>query len=104
MVRNMVGTLLWVGRGRLTPDDVTRLLEGKDRSQCPPGALPHGLFLHQVHYPSHLLLGPEEFREWEAENPGIDPYKYTSSLHYDKEPIPHSMRIEPPPIIPHESH
>src|SRR5690606_37152182 len=32
MVRNIVGTLIDVGRGNFTPDDIDRILEARDRS------------------------------------------------------------------------
>jgi tRNA pseudouridine38-40 synthase len=51
MVRKMVGTLLDVGRGRLTPADVTQLFELRDRSKSGPTVPPHGLFLVEVEYP-----------------------------------------------------
>ena len=48
MVRKMVGTLLEVGRGKLTPDDIDRLYEIKDRSKSGPTVPPHGLFMVKV--------------------------------------------------------
>jgi len=48
MVRKMVGTLLEVGRGRLTPEDIDRLYEMKDRSKSGPTVPPHGLFMVKV--------------------------------------------------------
>ncbi len=50
MVRNMVGTLLEVGRGKLAPRDVRRILEVRDRSQAGPTAPARGLCLIQVDY------------------------------------------------------
>ena len=58
-VRNMVGTLLNVGRGGWTPDDVVRILKGRDRSQAGPTAPARGLCLRWVRYPPHLLVAPE---------------------------------------------
>jgi tRNA pseudouridine38-40 synthase len=48
MVRKMVGTLLEVGRGKLTPADVDKLYELKDRSKSGPTVPPHGLFMVTV--------------------------------------------------------
>jgi len=48
MVRKMVGTLLEVGRGKLTPGDVDKLYELKDRSKSGPTVPPHGLFMVTV--------------------------------------------------------
>ncbi len=50
MVRNIVGTLVEVGRGRFSPDTVKELLKNGDRSQAGPTAAPHGLFFMNVLY------------------------------------------------------
>jgi len=51
MVRKMTGTLLEVGRDRLTPQDLRALLAARDRAQSGPTAPAHGLFLEAVEYP-----------------------------------------------------
>jgi tRNA pseudouridine38-40 synthase len=51
MVRKIVGTLLEVGKGRLTPEDVTRLFALRDRSKSGSTLPPHGLCLVAVEYP-----------------------------------------------------
>jgi tRNA pseudouridine38-40 synthase len=48
MVRKMVGTLLEVGRGKLTPDDIDKLYELKDRSKSGSTVPPQGLFMVRV--------------------------------------------------------
>jgi tRNA pseudouridine38-40 synthase len=53
MVRNLVGTMVDIGRGSLTPDDLPRILASRDRSQAGPTAPASGLFLVQVLYPTH---------------------------------------------------
>jgi tRNA pseudouridine38-40 synthase len=50
MVRKMVGTLLEVGRGKLTPEDIDRLYEMKDRSKSGPTVPPQGLFMVKVEH------------------------------------------------------
>lgn len=50
MVRNIVGTLIETGRGNLSPDDIDRILEAKDRSAAGPTAPARGLFLVEVEY------------------------------------------------------
>ncbi|MDA1017708.1 MAG: tRNA pseudouridine(38-40) synthase TruA [Planctomycetota bacterium] len=50
MVRAIVGTLLKVGRGRWTKNDIRRILQGLDRSQAGETAPPHGLYLVAVDY------------------------------------------------------
>ena len=50
MVRAIVGTLVEVGSGRLTPEDVARLLEDPDRTRAGPTAPARGLCLAEVEY------------------------------------------------------
>lgn len=50
MVRNIVGTLVDVGIGKRMPEDVGRILWGKDRGQAGATAPPQGLFLVAVDY------------------------------------------------------
>ena len=50
MVRNIVGTLIEVGRGRLVPQDIPRILAARDRAKAGPTAPPQGLCLMRVEY------------------------------------------------------
>jgi len=51
MARNIVGLLAAVGRGRLDPKEVPRIMRACDRSAAPyPTAPPHGLCLEKVFY------------------------------------------------------
>jgi tRNA pseudouridine38-40 synthase len=50
MVRNLVGTLVEVGRGRLKPNDVGRILRVRDRTLAGPTAPAQGLCLMRVEY------------------------------------------------------
>ncbi len=50
MVRAIVGTLLKVGEGKWTPDDVRRIIDRQDRSQAGETAPPQGLYLVHVDY------------------------------------------------------
>jgi tRNA pseudouridine38-40 synthase len=58
MVRKMVGTLLEVGRGRLTPDDILRLYQLRDRSKSGPTVPPQGLCMVAVEHEEAWRLGP----------------------------------------------
>ncbi|MBL8542559.1 MAG: tRNA pseudouridine(38-40) synthase TruA [Hyphomonadaceae bacterium] len=49
-VRSMVGTLVEVGLGKMTPDDVAAALAAADRARCGPVAPPDGLYLARVDY------------------------------------------------------
>ena len=50
-VRNIVGCLVEVGRGRMRPEEVETILQARDRSQNrAPMAPPQGLFLAQVRH------------------------------------------------------
>jgi tRNA pseudouridine38-40 synthase len=50
MVRNIVGTLVEVGRGKLAPSDISRILAARDRTQAGPTAPAQGLCLVKVLY------------------------------------------------------
>lgn len=52
MVRNLVGTMIEVGRGQFAIEEVSRILEARDRSEAGPTAPARGLFLHSVEYPA----------------------------------------------------
>lgn len=57
MVRCLAGTLVDVGRGRFTVDDVTRILAAKDRTKAGVTAPPEGLTLERVYYADNVT-GP----------------------------------------------
>ena len=49
-VRSMVGSLVLVGEGKWSADDLARALAARDRAACGPVAPPDGLYLMQVDY------------------------------------------------------
>ena len=51
MVRNLVGTLLEVARGRTSPEQINRIVASRDRAQAGPTAPAHGLLLWEIRYP-----------------------------------------------------
>lgn len=53
-VRSMVGTLLQVGLGRWSADDVAAALAARDRRACGPVAPAHGLYFLRADYESRL--------------------------------------------------
>lgn len=50
MVRTVVGTLLGVSAGRFEPEDIKRIIDGKNRELAGKTAQPHGLYLNRVFY------------------------------------------------------
>lgn len=50
MVRTIVGTLVEVGKGKISPEEFKEILHSKDRRKAGPTAPPHGLFLKKVKY------------------------------------------------------
>ena len=51
MVRNLVGTMLEIGRGLLALEELEKILAARSRSAAGPTAPARGLFLHSVEYP-----------------------------------------------------
>jgi tRNA pseudouridine38-40 synthase len=54
MVRNLVGTFLEVGRGKLASNAMTAILAARSRSQAGPTAPARGLWLAEVEYSENL--------------------------------------------------
>jgi tRNA pseudouridine38-40 synthase len=50
MVRIMVGTILEVGKGRMSSDEFQKVLDSRDRAQACPPAPAHGLALLKIFY------------------------------------------------------
>lgn len=57
MVRAIAGTLIDVGRGRFTPEQVGEILASADRRRAGPTAPAEGLWLLRVLYPEPVLTG-----------------------------------------------
>jgi tRNA pseudouridine38-40 synthase len=55
MVRNLVGTMLDAGRGRLGIDEIPRILAARSRAAAGPTAPARGLFLHSVEYDEETI-------------------------------------------------
>ncbi len=79
MVRNIVGTLVEIGRGRLPPSEMKRILESRDRRRAGPTAPACGLFLVSVDYGGRFCRNPSipagscgSLRK-ENDEPGRDP-------------------------------
>lgn len=60
MVRIIVGTLLRVGRGFYTPEQVKEILEAKDRKSAGVTVPPQGLMLMQIEYEKDLDKSKED--------------------------------------------
>ena len=56
MVRAIVGTLLLVGRGKLTIDGFRAVIENKARGEAGDSAMGEALFLVDVKYPNEIFL------------------------------------------------
>ena len=50
MVRTVVGTLLWVGKGKLRPSDIDAVLAARDRTRAGHNVAPHGLYFVEAGY------------------------------------------------------
>ncbi len=51
MVRAIVGTLVEIGKGKLIPEDINKIIEAKDRNSAGFSVPAHGLFLESIVYP-----------------------------------------------------
>jgi tRNA pseudouridine38-40 synthase len=56
MVRNLVGALVEIGRGDLSPAAAGEMLASRDRTKAAVAAPPTGLTLVEVLYPEHYGL------------------------------------------------
>ena len=56
MVRALVGTLLDVGRRKLSVKDFVNIIKSKDRTKAARAVPPHGLFLTEVYYPEDIYI------------------------------------------------
>ena len=50
MVRNIVGCLVYVGKGKHAPDWMLEILSGRERTIAAPTFSPDGLYLRRIHY------------------------------------------------------
>jgi tRNA pseudouridine38-40 synthase len=55
MVKGLVGTMLRVGRGKITVEDFKKIIEAKDCSKADFSVASHGLYLMQVKFPASLF-------------------------------------------------
>jgi len=55
-VRNMIGALVYVGKGSHAPEYIKTLLEARDRTISPPTFSPNGLYLTGVGYDQKFAL------------------------------------------------
>ena len=55
MVRAIVGTLIEVGRGKITQDEFAEIIESRNRSAAGPSAPPLGLILTNIEYPVDIF-------------------------------------------------
>lgn len=61
-VRNMVGALIYIGKGKYPPAFMAELLQSRDRTLSPPTFSPDGLYLTGVGYDAHWGLPVTERR------------------------------------------
>lgn len=60
MIRTVIGTLLWVGTGKLGLADIGPLLESRDRARAGPNVAPHGLYFVEAGYSEFDAARSEE--------------------------------------------
>jgi tRNA pseudouridine38-40 synthase len=60
MVRNLMGCLVAIGRGRYPATWMAEVLASGDRDQAAPTFMPDGLYLAQVGYPEEFAVPPAQ--------------------------------------------
>jgi tRNA pseudouridine38-40 synthase len=60
MVRNLMGCLIAVGRGRYPAGWLAEVLASRDRNQAAPTFMPEGLYLAHVGYPAEFAVPPAQ--------------------------------------------
>ena len=55
MVRAVVGTLLDVGQGKISPEDIHKIIASKDRGEAGVSVPAKGLYLTKVSYPKEIF-------------------------------------------------
>jgi tRNA pseudouridine38-40 synthase len=58
MVRNIVGSLVYIGKGKHPPRWISEVLTSRDRSKAAPTFGPQGLYLDKIEYPPQWQLPP----------------------------------------------
>ena len=61
-MRSLVGALVYVGLGKMAPDEMERLLKARARALCPPLAPPWGLYLAQIDYLPPYAMKPRDIK------------------------------------------
>ena len=60
MVRIIVGTLVEVGSGKKDPEDITKIIESRNRAEAGFTAPPQGLYLKEIYFPDNKNNNPAE--------------------------------------------
>ena len=56
MVRALVGTMVLVGKEKISSSDFEKIMMSKDRTNAGPSAKAHGLFLTNISYPNQIYV------------------------------------------------
>lgn len=64
MVRAVVGTLVDVGRGKLSQEDFRHIISRRDRCSAGTSMPPQALFLWEIKYPEEIFVNPNCLNTW----------------------------------------
>ncbi|PSB92203.1 tRNA pseudouridine(38-40) synthase TruA [Candidatus Pandoraea novymonadis] len=64
MVRNIMGCLTTVGRGRQPPEWIGDVLSSGDRREAAPTFMPNGLYLAHIAYPTRFAIPAPNWSVW----------------------------------------
>ncbi|MBI1853686.1 MAG: tRNA pseudouridine(38-40) synthase TruA [Planctomycetes bacterium] len=71
MVRTIVGTLVWVGSGKISPADFQAILDSRDRRRAGPTAPANGLTLSSVEYSDDFEIHRDRRRGTKSRDPKL---------------------------------
>lgn len=82
MVRSIVGTMIDVGRGRLSPEGFEQVLQSRDRRKAGTSVPANGLFLWDVNYPAEDFTDEAIEFSYESLNEIICHHQRNNDLHH----------------------
>ncbi|MBN2545536.1 MAG: tRNA pseudouridine(38-40) synthase TruA [Spirochaetes bacterium] len=55
MIRNIIGTMIFLNKNNMAPDEIKKILDAKDRNIAGPTFTPKGLIFYKVYYTKNMV-------------------------------------------------